>query len=546
MSAERTISSEEDRPAREAISDNIANKFPWTLELALSGGGFRASAFSLGALLYLVHSGLNTKVKNIASVSGGSIPNAFFGCQCGYDAVDLAVFRELAGRLTKAIARKGLLQRWQAWAWIVALTLTAILAFLAAALFLGAVGYTLTEGPQPQNAFVKTAGLSIVSVLLFLIVFLILQYRSWPVGSLIRSLIPPDQSLRDLARCKVHHVFCATDLTFGRPFFLSSADGGRIFSEVYGIADGSKINLVKAVRASAAFPPLIPPIAVSPNSDWKYLQGGGLQTNDVPREVWLTDGGAFNNFGTDWHARRRELFLVENIHSENPEPSSDWQNQRYGQVQLVIDAGLPPTGKKQRLLRLPVIGFFAYASRLIDLMYNSTLAGRSDASEQIAISRIRSFPRKWLARHESASLTKRLFRSRPESYDPNDDFDAVEHGALKLFISYSRAFDDARKIWTLSDTVGEQFQLVSDWISENNKSAVAMPRLWPWTGEMQPVRPQQDIVGTTFFRLGDEPTLRLIVEGYLKTREVLFYALGFVGPAIPNEQWFRQLLNDEN
>ena len=45
--------------------------------IALSGGGHRASIFSLGALLYLVDSGRNVDVKTISSVSGGSITNAF-------------------------------------------------------------------------------------------------------------------------------------------------------------------------------------------------------------------------------------------------------------------------------------------------------------------------------------------------------------------------------------------------------------------------------------------------------------------------------------
>ena len=50
---------------------------PRGLGLSLSGGGHRATVFSLGALLYLVDSGCNRRVQTIASVSGGSITNAF-------------------------------------------------------------------------------------------------------------------------------------------------------------------------------------------------------------------------------------------------------------------------------------------------------------------------------------------------------------------------------------------------------------------------------------------------------------------------------------
>src|SRR4051794_19857362 len=52
--------------------------------VALSGGGVRASLFSLGALLFLVDSGLSRRVREIASVSGGSITNAFVAQHCHF------------------------------------------------------------------------------------------------------------------------------------------------------------------------------------------------------------------------------------------------------------------------------------------------------------------------------------------------------------------------------------------------------------------------------------------------------------------------------
>ena len=49
---------------------------PEDIALSLSGGGHRATLFGLGVLLALVDRGLNMRVKQIASVSGGSIVNA--------------------------------------------------------------------------------------------------------------------------------------------------------------------------------------------------------------------------------------------------------------------------------------------------------------------------------------------------------------------------------------------------------------------------------------------------------------------------------------
>jgi NTE family protein len=50
-----------------------------TIGIAISGGGVRAALYSLGVLVYLVHSGLHDRVRIISSVSGGSIVNAILG-----------------------------------------------------------------------------------------------------------------------------------------------------------------------------------------------------------------------------------------------------------------------------------------------------------------------------------------------------------------------------------------------------------------------------------------------------------------------------------
>ena len=47
------------------------------LGLGLSGGGYRATLFNLGALIRLNELGLMGKIKRITSVSGGSITNGY-------------------------------------------------------------------------------------------------------------------------------------------------------------------------------------------------------------------------------------------------------------------------------------------------------------------------------------------------------------------------------------------------------------------------------------------------------------------------------------
>ena len=68
-------------------------EFDYDIEVNLSGGGFRAAAFDLGALLYLVESGLNRKVVFISSVSGGSITNASVAQECDFVKIGLEEFK---------------------------------------------------------------------------------------------------------------------------------------------------------------------------------------------------------------------------------------------------------------------------------------------------------------------------------------------------------------------------------------------------------------------------------------------------------------------
>src|ERR1700756_1461001 len=54
-----------------------SNKIPNSIGLALSGGGFRATLFHLGAIRRLHELAILPKLTTISSVSGGSILNGF-------------------------------------------------------------------------------------------------------------------------------------------------------------------------------------------------------------------------------------------------------------------------------------------------------------------------------------------------------------------------------------------------------------------------------------------------------------------------------------
>lgn len=79
-----------------------------SLAVALSGGGHRATLFTLGALMYLVDAGVNQQVTSIASVSGGSLTNALVGQTLNYRTSDSGDFRKsVVIPLASQIAKKG-------------------------------------------------------------------------------------------------------------------------------------------------------------------------------------------------------------------------------------------------------------------------------------------------------------------------------------------------------------------------------------------------------------------------------------------------------
>jgi hypothetical protein len=188
--------------------------FPWTIELALSGGGFRATAYALGTLLYLVHTGLNSKVRNISSVSGGSITNAFVACQCSYEACGIDNFRPIAGALVQKIVACGLLSILSTWLYIS--TVGLLFLCLGIATIVELLRYFSLVNTSWQ---MTGSAVSETSLLLYL-----LYFRSWPVDRWMRMTFLGKKArnitLGSLRNRVVDHVFCATELGSALPFFF--------------------------------------------------------------------------------------------------------------------------------------------------------------------------------------------------------------------------------------------------------------------------------------------------------------------------------------
>ena len=282
--------------------------------LTLSGGGHRATLFGLGSLLALVDLRLNRKVTQIASVSGGSILNAFVAHQCRFEDATQETFDPIARELARLVVNRGVLTKRLIF-WFAGTAVALPVVAIAALLYFGAL-------PLPA--------LSAFSLILLLLALLLLR------GIIVERIFDARyfQSdrrvlLSDLKAKGVDHVICCTELTTSNPFYVSSWNSGRAFlRELSGLLGSgttagriwnvSELPLSAAVRASAGFPG-IPPRRIRlarfrPAPKKPMTFGGKVKPKPEPPSptIFLSDGGFWNNLGTQVLIEDR-LFQAEQI-----------------------------------------------------------------------------------------------------------------------------------------------------------------------------------------------------------------------------------------
>jgi predicted acylesterase/phospholipase RssA len=291
-----------------ALSDRIRSG---GFAIALSGGGHRATLATLGALIAIVDRGLSPKVIQVASVSGGSITNAFIAQRCQFERLGPGELDGIATELATTIIRKGVLTR----GWMALLLLAPVVfGVVAATVFRAFV--------VPWTWLAVAIGLGVALVLLIargLAVEWLLDRRYF------RRRTAADRRghrarLASLSGGDVDHVFCMTDLALGLPVYASSQNGGTMWRRLklersgfggppFQTFDAGKLSIAELVRASAAFPG-IPPrrLRIPPDSDVEIV-------SDLPRVALLADGGLWNNLGT--HAMREDLFIGSHAAKDN-------------------------------------------------------------------------------------------------------------------------------------------------------------------------------------------------------------------------------------
>ena len=231
----------------EGVADQIA--------LAMSGGGFRATLFHVGALRRLTELGILTRLGRISSISGGSIA---------------------AGRLA------------QVWSQLEPDPTVANFEALVGAPLRDFCSRTIDAGAIAHGLFSPfTSAAEEIEK----------EYSKRLFAMTLDQL--PDSPV---------FVVGATNIQTGRSFRFTKKYMGdyRI-----GLVDNPKLPLARAVAASSAFPPVLSPVVIKNPGTFKPVKGADLAGNPAyTRTLFLADGGVYDNLGLETVWNRCSTVLV--------------------------------------------------------------------------------------------------------------------------------------------------------------------------------------------------------------------------------------------
>jgi NTE family protein len=232
-----------------------ATKIPNSVGLSLSGGGFRATLFHLGAIRRLNEFGILSKLTTVSSVSGGSILNAF-----------------LASRLPAPVTN----------------------------------GISDFDGSasQPLRQFCSLD----IRRWLGLEAVIPGTYNSSGLAKQYNEHLTSGKLLKDIFGTPIH-VFCSTDLAYGVNWMFKKQQCGDYKA---GCQDTPIDWMVgTAVAASSCFPPVFKPLNL--NLDPTKLRGGTIplspQRDKCIREITFSDGGVYDNLGLEPIWKDHEIVL---------------------------------------------------------------------------------------------------------------------------------------------------------------------------------------------------------------------------------------------
>lgn len=256
------------------------------IALALSGGGFRAALFHLGALRRLNELGALSRVDTISSVSGGSIVSAFLAGRLGPWPADGASFEEfdrlvaapLKQLCTRNIRNGPILKRLLPWNWL--------------------------NSQAAVNALSDT-------------------YKR-RVSGLALGALPQHPRF----------IYCATDLPFAVNWVFERERMGDYQAGYMTPPPG--YPLARAVAASSCFPPIFSPL--KPHLQPGALKGGSDRSrwrDEIVRSLSLSDGGVYDNMGIEPVWKNHRVLLVSDggaTFDAGPDRGFFWQLSRFTAV----------------------------------------------------------------------------------------------------------------------------------------------------------------------------------------------------------------------
>jgi len=259
--------------------------------LCLSGGGFRATLFHLGAIQRLFELGITSRpdFDTVASVSGGSLTSAQWAIA---EAQARAENRSVD--FTRDIARP-----------LLALTSSDIRTGAMAKKFL--LPWNWFRGSYAVDEMIEKFG------------------TAFGRGTL--NLLPEHPRF----------VFCATDMAFGGSFIF---DRGRVGSYLAGYAPPEGFTLAQAVAASACFPPLFGPMRIDRAAQrFKGGRAPGVSADarrQILQDLRVTDGGVYDNMGLEPVWKSHRVVLVSDaggLMDAEADKSWTWRIKRYQSIQ---------------------------------------------------------------------------------------------------------------------------------------------------------------------------------------------------------------------
>lgn len=232
--------------------------------LALSGGGYRATLFTLGSLWRLNEFGLLARINRITSVSGGSITSALLAMK--WKDLDFSRDTHIAGNFRTVIADP--LQEFCS------------------------KGLDIMAGIRGILSPRKSIGDKIAEA-----------YAKRLFGSRTLQDIPTQGEGPEF-------IFYATSLQTGASVRISKSS---IADYKVGMLPNARLTLAQVVGASSAFPPFLSPVTIECNpDDWERTKGAFLYDyEEFRRKVVLTDGGVYDNMGLEavWNDGFKNVFV---------------------------------------------------------------------------------------------------------------------------------------------------------------------------------------------------------------------------------------------